>query len=157
MATRRCDQVDCETPGYYHLISRCVRRAFLCGEDELTGQTYEHRRQWIEDRIIELADVFAIEVYAYAVMHNHYHLVVYSNPLAPQKWSNIEVAERWLKAFPGKLDKPEFKQQREYRLQAIITDEVLQKEMAQKGHEFVQKFHWKNTSNDLINLYLTHL
>ena len=39
----------------------------------------------------------------------------------------------------------------------ILKDEVLQKEMAQKGHEFVQKFHWKNTSNDLINLYLTHL
>ena len=57
MAICRKDQVDKETPGYYHLISRCVRRAFLCGEDELTGRCYEHRRQWIENRIIELADV----------------------------------------------------------------------------------------------------
>lgn len=39
----------------------------------------------------------------------------------------------------------------------ILKDETLQKEMAQKGHEFVQKFHWRNTSNELMNLYLTHL
>ena len=132
MATCRKDQVDRETPGYYHLISRCVRRAFLCGEDELTGKSFEHRRQWIEDRIIELADVFAIEVYAYAVMHNHYHLVVYSKPLAPQKWTNQDVAERWLKAFPGKLNDPKFEQQRQLRLQAIINDEVLQKEYRER-------------------------
>ena len=125
MAIPRRDQIDSETPGYYHLISRCVRRAFLCGEDKETGINYDHRRQWIENRILKLAEVFSIEVYAYAVMSNHYHLVIYSDPQAPQHWSDLEVAERWLKAFPGKLDKPEFKQQREYRLQAIANDNAL--------------------------------
>ena len=54
-------------PGYFHVVSRCVRRAFLCGQDKLTGQDYEHRRQWIEARILELADCFCVSVYAYAV------------------------------------------------------------------------------------------
>ncbi len=80
MAIPRKTQIDPETPGYYHLISRCVRRTFLCGVDADTGINYEHRRQWIENRIIELADIFAIEVYAYAVMSNHYHLVTRKRP-----------------------------------------------------------------------------
>ncbi|WP_444995333.1 transposase [Aliikangiella sp. IMCC44359] len=125
MAIPRREQIDSENPGYYHLISRCVRRSFLCGFDAETGINYEHRRQWIENRLLQLADVFAIEVYAYAVMSNHYHLVVYSNPKAPEQWSDLTVAERWLKAFPGKIDKPEFQQQRQLRLQAIVNDKEL--------------------------------
>ena len=72
MAIKRSEQIDPENAGYYHLISRCVRRAFLCGEDPESGQNYNHRRQWIENRILELAQYFAIEVYSYAVLHNHY-------------------------------------------------------------------------------------
>jgi hypothetical protein len=53
--------------GFFHVVSRCVRRAFLCGQDQVTGQNYEHRRQWIEARILELADCFCVSVYAYAV------------------------------------------------------------------------------------------
>lgn len=122
MAIRRSELIDPENAGYYHLISRCVRQAFLCGIDPETNKDYDYRRQWIEDRILELAKYFAIEVYSYAVMNNHYHLVVYSDPKAPQSWSDLEVAERWLKVFPGKLNNPKFKTQRELRLQAIQKD-----------------------------------
>jgi len=122
MAIKRSELIDSETAGYYHLLNRCVRRTFLCGVDKETGQNFEHRRQWIENRILELADVFAIEVYAYAVMSNHYHLVVYSDPKAPEQWSDLEVAERWLKIYPSRLDNPKFKVQRENKLNAIIKD-----------------------------------
>ena len=57
------------SPGTFHCVSRCVRRAFLCGEDRLTGRSFEHRRQWVEDRIHELAGIFGVAVWG----HNKGH------------------------------------------------------------------------------------
>jgi REP element-mobilizing transposase RayT len=84
-------------------VSRCVRRAFLCGFDNATGKDFEHRRQWIEDRIFRLAESFAVSVYAYAVMSNHFHIVLRNDPTVAQDWSDREVAERWLAIFPGSI------------------------------------------------------
>jgi hypothetical protein len=67
MTYPRSHLVSEDEPGYYHVVTRCVRRAFLCGLDKLTGRSFEHRRQWIEGRILELAECFAVSVYAYAV------------------------------------------------------------------------------------------
>ena len=60
-----------ETP-YYHVVSRCVRRGFLCGLDRYSGRSYEHRRGWIQDRLGFLTEVFAVELCAYAILSNHY-------------------------------------------------------------------------------------
>ena len=86
--------------GTFHCVSRCVRRAFLCGEDRLTGRSFEHRRQWVEDRIHQLADIFGVAVWGYAVMSNHLHVVVETLPQAVARWSADEVAARWMRLFP---------------------------------------------------------
>ena len=84
---------------YYHLISRCVRRAYLCGIDHHSKKSFEHRRQWIIDRFRFLTSIFSIDIAAYAVMSNHYHLVVHINDSEAKAWTNEEVCERWLKLY----------------------------------------------------------
>jgi REP element-mobilizing transposase RayT len=91
-----------DTP-YYHITSRCVRRAYLCGVDHYSGKSYEHRRQWVVDRIRLLSSLFAIDVCAYAVMSNHYHLVLKMCPEQVDRLSDDDVIERWCALFRGPL------------------------------------------------------
>lgn len=89
-----------DTP-YYHCISRCVRRAFLCGEDAYTGQSFEHRRDWFIERLATLSEVFTIEVCAYAVMSNHCHLVLFIDSEVLSELSIDEVIHRWCQLYRG--------------------------------------------------------
>jgi REP element-mobilizing transposase RayT len=91
-----------DTP-YYHIVSRCVRRAFLCGFDNTTQRDYEHRRQWIEDRIRLLSSLFGVDICAYAVMSNHYHLVIKLDPSQIETLSTQEIITRWTTLFKGPL------------------------------------------------------
>ena len=91
--------------GVYHCISRCVRRAFLCGYDAVTGQDYSHRKQWIVDRLKHLASIFAIDVCAYAVMENHPHNILRTRPDIIAEWSDQKVATHWLTLCPRKRPK----------------------------------------------------
>jgi REP element-mobilizing transposase RayT len=103
MPEPRYRQVSVADTPYYHCISRCVRRAFLCGTDSVTGFDFSHRRQWIVDRIKLLCSVFAIDLCAYAIMHNHYHIVLKIDARRVNEWTNKEVARRWLQLFPGSV------------------------------------------------------
>lgn len=89
--------VNYAATGYYHCISRCVRRAHLLGGE------WEDRREWVESRLIALAEVFAIDSCAYAILSNHLHIVVRINPDAAAKWSGEEVARRWCRLYPKRL------------------------------------------------------
>ena len=88
-----------------HCVQRCVRRAFLCRQDPITGQDFEHRRQWIRDRLEFLASVFAIDCLTFTVMSNHLHIVLRSRPDVLETWSDEEVARRWLRLFPKRRNK----------------------------------------------------
>jgi hypothetical protein len=95
--------VSLEDTPWYHCASRCVRRAFLCGEDRLSGMNFDHRRGWIAERVKQLARIFAIDVAACAIMSSHYHIVVRVDRERALGWSLDEVLERWTRLFSGPL------------------------------------------------------
>ena len=102
MAIPRWKLVDKENGGCYHVGARCVRRAWLCGRDPVSGRNFSHRRRWIEERLLALAKLFTVRVYSYAVMSNHYHISLDYRPKEKHELDDTEVARRWLTLYPPK-------------------------------------------------------
>lgn len=100
----RSDVVSSDEVGVYHCYSRCHNGAFLCGYDKQTGQDYEHRRDWIEERQELLAACFAIELLAHIIMSNHMHHVTRTRPDLVKQWSDEEVVRRWLRLHPPRSE-----------------------------------------------------
>ena len=101
MTKSREEQVSLEATPFYHCYVRCVRRAFLCGDDFSTGENYDHRKQWIVSRLKFLSYVYSIDICAYAIMSNHYHVVLHVDKKRAESWSDSEVVERWLQLYSG--------------------------------------------------------
>ena len=70
MPQARKNQISLIDTPSYHCVSCCVRHSFLCGTDSHSRQSFERRRAWVDDRLLFLSGVFAIDVCAYAVMSN---------------------------------------------------------------------------------------
>jgi REP element-mobilizing transposase RayT len=87
-----------DTP-YYHVVARCVRQAWLSGVHQSSGKDYSHRKAWVLRRLEQLSSMYAIDICAYAVMSNHYHLVLRVDLRRAQAWTTDEVIERWMKLF----------------------------------------------------------
>jgi len=107
-------------------MSRCVRRAFLCGFDKDSGNDYEHRREWIEARIHLLSSIFAIDICSYAVMSNHYHIVLRLSPEQIEDTDDPEIARRWQCLFNGSLLFQQYsdgKPLKDYE-QRVVDDEI---------------------------------
>ncbi len=93
---------DPAEPGIYHCVNRCVRRAFLCGVDRMTGKNFDHRKEWIQGRLEYLAGQMGLDVLGFAVMSNHLHVVLRNRPDVVERWSDDEVARRWWNLFPSR-------------------------------------------------------
>ncbi len=83
--------VSHEATPYYPGVSRCAGNVILCGSDINSGKDYEHRRGWIRQRMLDLVDAFSIDLFAYAVMPNHYHVVLHIDQYQAPSWSDAEV------------------------------------------------------------------
>ncbi len=97
MTIARKQQICVEETPYYHIVSRCVRRAYLCGKDHMTGKNFEHRRQWLIERIKQVTSVFAIDVCSYAIMSNHFHIVIKVN--STEGWNATQVLMSWCSLY----------------------------------------------------------
>ena len=96
MTTARSQQIDLSATPYYHVVSRCVRRAFLCGEDRLSERSFDHRRGWLVERFRFLSEHYAIDIAGFACLSNHYHLVLRVDRERATGWSDEEVVQRWM-------------------------------------------------------------
>jgi hypothetical protein len=94
MPAPRSTVVDEAVTPWYHCISRCVRRAFLCGEG------LGHRKQWLENRLKELVATFSVQCAGFAVLDNHLHVLLRLDSQRTRDWPAEEVARRWLSIFP---------------------------------------------------------
>ena len=103
MPKPRKEQVSLAATPYYHCVSRCVRRAFLCGTDISTQQNFEHRRGWLENELLKQAQVFAIDIAAYSIMSNHYHVVLHINRQQAKTFSFDEIIDRWHTLYKGNV------------------------------------------------------
>lgn len=99
MGYARKNLVSLKDTPYYHCVTRCVRRAWLWGVDEYAGKDYSHRKPWVIERLAQLSKIFAIEICAYAVMSNHYHLVLFVDRERGRKWPPRTVVEHWERLF----------------------------------------------------------
>ena len=95
MTISRSRLVDTTVSRWYHCISRCVRRAHLLGDETAPG-----RKDWIENRLKELDQIFAVSVGGFSLMDNHLHLLLRIDPEVASNWSDSEVVERWFRLFP---------------------------------------------------------
>lgn len=108
MALPRRNQISLDATPFYHCMTRCVRRAFLCGTDSVTGKNYGYRKKWVEDRLFQLESIFSIRLCAYAIMSNHYHIVICVDENQANEWDDMEVISRWHSLFKGNFVSQKF-------------------------------------------------
>ena len=119
----RAEVFDPSEVAVLHLCARVVRRCFLFGVDPVTGKNHDHRKIWIEDQLKLLSANFGIDLLAFAILSNHFHLILRSRPDVVETWDDSEVARRWLMLCP-KRKKPDKspEEPNEFELNSIRND-----------------------------------
>ena len=100
----RSDVFDPSEIAIVHVVQRCVRRCYLMGSDAASGNNYDHRKKWLEDRLQRFAAAFGIDLICFSILSNHFHLILRSRPDVVASWDNTEVARRWLRICPPRKD-----------------------------------------------------
>ena len=100
MRLARCEVIDPDAVTVAHVYNRTVRRCFLMGDDPISGENFDHRKVWIEQTLEQFAGLFGIDLIGYAVLSNHFHLILRTRPDVVASWSDEEVARRWLSICP---------------------------------------------------------
>jgi len=98
---------------------------------------FRHRKQWIEDRLRELVEIFSVECAGFAVMDNHLHLLLRLDSKKAEEWSGEEVARRWFCLFPlrniaGQAFKPSEARIRQFAADCAWVDKI-RKRLANLG------------------------
>jgi len=121
----RAEVFDPSEVAILHVCARVVRRCFLFGTDPVTGKNHDHRKIWIEDQLKLLAANCGIDLLAFAILSNHFHLILRSRPDVVQTWDDSEVARRWLMLCPKRKKKDRSPEEpNEFELNSIRNDPV---------------------------------
>lgn len=118
----RGDVIDESEVGVYQIVSSCVRQKFLCGLDWRTGRDYSYRRNWFLELLEHLLTVFAIDASAFAVLMNHFHLILRNRPDLAESWSEEEVAVRWWRIWDSRAKEDPTARPKEVVLQRMLAD-----------------------------------
>ena len=106
-----------------HICARIVRRCFLFGIDPFTGKNHDHRKIWIEDQLKLLATHLGIDLLSFAILSNHFHLILRSRPDVVETWDDSEVARRWLMLCPNRKKEDRSPEEpNEFELNSIRND-----------------------------------
>ena len=119
----RAEVFDPKEIAILHICARVVRKCFLFGVDPFTGKNHDHRKIWIEDQLKLLAANFGIDLLAFAILSNHFHLILRSRPDVIAALDDTEVARRWLMLCPIRKKKDRSPEEpNEFELNSIRND-----------------------------------
>ena len=119
----RAEVFDPSEVAALHICARVVRRCYLLGVDPFTGKNHDHRKVWIEDQLKLLAANFGIDLLSFAILSNHFHLILRSRPDVVATWDDSEVARRWLMLCPIRKKKDRFAEEpNEFELNSICKN-----------------------------------
>ena len=119
----RKDTIREDIVGVYHVWSRCAQAEWLFGFNPETGKNYEHRKGWIHERLRSLVQIFAVEACVFAVLSNHFHLILRNRIDLAADWSEEEVVRRWWQLCPERCDEHgEPAEPTKLEIQSLVAD-----------------------------------
>jgi hypothetical protein len=89
----RAEVFDPNEVAIARVFNRAVRRCFLMGDDAVSGRNFDHRKAWFEDYLRQVAAYFGIDLICYAIMSNHFDLILCSGGPRPGGQSIKQKAE----------------------------------------------------------------